>query len=59
MGTTVVVAVVVDGFFVGKFWFFAPPPYAGIAGIGPDVTSTTREIINMIIPLPYATNITK
>ena len=23
---TVVVAVVVDGFIVGKFWFFAPPP---------------------------------
>ena len=39
--TTVVVAVaiVVDGFMAGKFWFFAPPPYAVMAGIGPDFIS--------------------
>ena len=31
--TTDVVAVVVDGFIVGKFWFFAPLEV--MAGIGP------------------------
>ena len=33
---TFVVAVVVDGFIVGKFFVFRPPPQAVMTGVGPE-----------------------
>ena len=39
--TIIVVDVVVDGFFVGKFWFLAP--YAVMAGIGPDINLINQD----------------
>ena len=46
MLTTVVVAVVFDDFFVGKFCFLAP--FAVIAGIGPEEsTSLVRDLMTI------------
>ena len=43
--TTVVVAVVVDGFFVGKFWFSSPYTVMAAIGLGLGAGAHRNEIL--------------